>query len=153
MKQYTSNIKKVSLSWDFKEAGGRESLWEAGNGLVRAPRGWKGWAGLQVMLVAGGLRRRGLRALACPPPPPSGLSGKGERCSQAGQQPPAAPGPAGPCWVKALLSWRGISGGLSGPRRWEVRFVFLGVFLSFWFSCCCSSLWQLGCETYQYIWD
>lgn len=69
MKQYTSNIKKVSLSWDFKEAGGRESLWEAGNGLVRAPRGWKGWAGLQVMLVAGGLRRRGLRALACPPPP------------------------------------------------------------------------------------
>lgn len=45
MKQYTSNIKKVSLSWDFKEAGGRESLWEAGNGLVRAPGGGRGGRG------------------------------------------------------------------------------------------------------------
>lgn len=40
MKQYTSNIKKVSVPWDFMERGGQESL-EIWSKMV--PSGGGGW--------------------------------------------------------------------------------------------------------------
>lgn len=61
MKQYTSNIKKVSVSWDFVKRAGQESLrrsWpamfaEAGDGCVWARR-VEGRRGPQTKPVADG---------------------------------------------------------------------------------------------------
>lgn len=38
MKQYTSNIKKVSVPWDFMERGGQESLEMVQDGAFRRLR-------------------------------------------------------------------------------------------------------------------
>ena len=143
MKQYTSNIKKVSVPWDFMERGGQESL-EIWSKMV--PSGGGGWVSQGSWWVkgeGGGCRPHWLLVEVrgeC------AAAGWGASYSELqGEMGTRVRGPLG----EALLSWRGTLGEASrvpGLGRWGASSLEEASFL---FSCCCPSAWHFGVKCYH----